>query len=464
MLKLGRLVCLLCFVLISGISLAQNLCPQGSNSTKLICLLNDNIDLSSVIFGQPTGAFQNNFQGSFSPLNAAIGRQSALLPLASPSSGITFSWNAAAKTFISSTDSFGPIMGERAETIGKGRVFIGFSYQYFKFDALDGVNLKSMPVVLTQPDSISPNNTTTPTLCSLNGNNSGSDCGYIRDVMRTDNRIDLKVHQFTTFIAYGLTNRIEVSAAIPIENVRMGVFSNATLVDNSQSFVHAFVQTPSCPDPCLQASFSNVKSASGIGDITFRVKGVAWKGERAGLALGVDVRVPTGDQLDFLGAGAAGFRPFVNWSYRSRISPHAVVGYEVNGSSVVAGDITTGAKERLPSQLTYTAGADAWLTKRISAAFDLVGEEVFQAQRSSIGSFTEPAPCTDSNCNAFNAPTVDQSLLLNAGSYNSTSASIGAKIRPHAHLLLTANVSIQLTQNSGLRSKYVPLVGVSYTF
>src|SRR2546422_8435818 len=45
---------------------------------------------------------------------------------------------------------------ERAETIGKSRMFIGFSYQYFKFDALDGVNLKKMPVVLTQQDTISP--------------------------------------------------------------------------------------------------------------------------------------------------------------------------------------------------------------------------------------------------------------------------------------------------------------------
>lgn len=444
---------------------AQNLCPTGTNNVKLICLLNQNIDLSTTSSqaGGSVVPFTGNFAGSFSPLNAAIGRQSALLPLASPSSGITFSWNPVAKTFASSTDSYGPILGERAETIGKGRVFLGFSYQYFKFDALDGVNLKNMPVVLTQPDSVSPEDPSRT--CSINGDSIDTACGYIRDVIRTDNRIDLKVHQFTTYVAYGLTNRIDVSVAIPIENVRMGISSEATIAPNSQSFVHVFVPHGNCVDPCFQRSFSNTGNASGIGDITLRVKGTAWKGERAGLALGVDVRVPTGDQLDFLGAGAAGFKPFVNLSYRARISPHAVVGYEINGSSVVAGDVTTSRKERLPSQLTYAAGADVWLTKRLSAAFDFVGQEVFQAQRSSVGTFTEPAECTDSNCNAFiDPPNVDQALLLRAGSYNATSASIGAKVRPFSGLLLTGNVLIRLNDNTGLRAKYVPLVGVSYTF
>ena len=453
---------LLCVFLTCTTASAQNLCPTGVASDKLICLLNQNISLSSIVSGQQVGAFKNNFAGSFSPLNAAIGRQSALLPLASPSAGITFSWNAPAKTFVASTDSFGPILGERAETIGKSRMFIGFSYQYFKFDALDGVNLKKMPVVLTQQDTISP---LAPTqTCSVNGNNTGTACGFIRDVIKTDNSIDLKVHQFTTFIAFGLTNRIDVSVAIPIENVRMGIFSAARIVDNSQTFVHAFVPTATCPDPCLQSSFSNVRSASGIGDMTLRLKGTAWKGERAGVALGVDVRVPTGDQLNFLGAGAAGFKPFVIWSYRSRISPHALVGYEVNGSSVVAGDISTGTKERLPSQLTYIAGADVWFTKRFTAAFDLVGQEVFEAERSSVGDFTEPAPCTDSNCNAFLRPNHDLALRLRAGSYNASSVSAGFKVRPFGSLLLTGNVLIRLNDNAGLRAKYVPLAGLSYTF
>lgn len=453
----------LCIAFITSVAPAQNVCPSGASTTKLICLMNQNINLSSIVSGQQVGAFTGNFNGSFSPLNAAIGRESALLPLASPSSGLTFSWDAATQTFIASTDSYGPILGERADTIGKNKFFIGFSYQYFNFDELDGVDLRKMPVVLTQPDSISPQDNTS--LCSINGNNTGDTCGYIRDVIRTNNRIDLKVHQFTTYVVYGLTSRIDLSVAIPVENVRMSISSDATMVPNSQSLRHAFVPTDACPDPCFHASFVNAHSASGIGDMTFRVKGIPWKGEKAAVALGVDVRVPTGDQLNFLGAGAAGFRPFVDFSYRARVSPHAVVGYEVNGSSVVAGDIATGRKDRLPSRFTYTAGADVWFTKWLTGAFDLVGEEVFEVQRSSVGNFIEPAPCQDSNCiPPFDPPNQDQSLLLRTGSYNATSASLGVKLRAAGRLLLTGNVLIRLTDSAGLRAKYVPLVGVSYTF
>jgi len=457
----ASVIVLFCAAVTSSVATAQNLCPAGVNSTKLICMLDQNIVLSNVVSGQSVAPFAGDFNGAFSGLNSAIGRQSTLLPSASPSSGITFAWDAVSKTFVATTDSYGPVLTDRAETIGRGRVFIGFSYQHFNFDALDGVNLRNMPVVLTQPDSVNPNDSSQ--MCSLNGDNVGS-CGYVRDVIRTNNRIDLTVHQFTTYVSYGLTNRIDISVAIPIENMHMAISSDATMVNNSLANVHAFVSRPDCPDPCLQSSFLSSQNASGIGDITLRVKGIAWKGERSSLALGVDVRTPTGDQLNFLGAGAAGVRPFVNWSYHSRVSPHAVVGYEVNGSSLVAGDPTTGTKERLPSELTYGVGADTWLTKRISAAFDLIGQEVFQTTRSSVGTFTEPAPCTDSSCTSFASPNQDQALLLRSASYNVTSASIGGKVRPLSRLLLTGNILIQLNGNSGLRARYVPLFGASYTF
>jgi Putative MetA-pathway of phenol degradation len=211
--------------------------------------------------------------------------------------------------------------------------------------------------------------------------------------------------------------------------------------------------------------FPGVRSVNGIGDITLRVKGIAWKGERAGLGLGVDIRLPTGDSLNFLGAGAAGFKPFVVWSYRSRISPHAVVGYEVNGSSRIAGDLTTGTKERLPSQLTYAAGADVWLTNWFTAAFDLVGQQVFEAKRTSVTSLQEPSACKDSAClfPNFDPPKSDQSLSPATRTFNVTNASVGVKVRPFSNLLITANALIKLN-NGGLRANVVPLVGVSYTF
>lgn len=458
----------------------QNPCPNGTRSDKVACLIPQVYGINGLDAKNPdpnaSGQFTSNFlTDSLRPVESSVARQSALLPLASPSSGITFSWDPGTRTFLSSTDSFGPILGERADTIGRHRVFLGFSYQYFNFDTLDGVNLKKIPVLLTQPDDATTFNGN-PT-CSVNApansptlSNTG-DCGFIRDVIKTTNRLDLRIQQFTTFITFGLTNRIDVSVAIPIESVRLQVSSDATIVrnDSPSRFFHAFPSHTGCLAVCLQNLFSDSGTASGISDITLRVKGTAWKGERAALALGVDVRVPTGDQLNFLGAGAAGVRPFVVWSYRSRIAPHILVGYETNGSSLIGGDLSSGTKDRLPSQLTYSAGSDIWLTKWATAAFDVVGQQVFQARRSSIVTTHDLGQCqnsADAKCDPAVAPGPQnsyQTLSQSTEAYNISNASLGLKVKPFSNLLITGNVLIKLN-NGGLRANYVPLLGISYTF
>ena len=48
--------------------------------------------------------------------------------------------------------------------------------------------------------------------------------------MNSTNRINLKVHQFTFYATYGLTNRVDLSVAIPILEVRLGMSSQATIV------------------------------------------------------------------------------------------------------------------------------------------------------------------------------------------------------------------------------------------
>lgn len=471
------LTALFCFSLTAATANAQSLCPSGVLSDKLICVIPQVFGPNGLVLPAGPSQFQNSFaSNSLIPLNTAIARQSVLLPLASPSSGITFSWDPATKTFASSTDSLGPIFAERAETIGKYKMFVGFDYQYLKIDSLDGFKLKSLPEVFTQPDNTfdAPQGQTCS--ASVNGLNSGT-CAYIRDVVKVNNGIDLKIHQFITFLTFGLTNRIDVSLAVPITNVRLGIVSDATIVNVSATDVHAFENRTGCPASggnCLDQSFPRARTASGIGDVTLRVKGTAWKGERAALAIGVDVRAPTGDSLNFLGAGAAGVKPFVVWSYRARFSPHLNAGFEVNGSSRIAGDISTGSKERLPSQFTYAAGTDVWLSKRVTAVFDLVGQQVFQAQRLSRNDVTELGACTRNPDDPFkpmcptgtgpaNTGSSDPNLSQTTGTFNVSNISLGSKFRPFSNLVITANVLIKVN-NGGLRSNFVPLAALSYTF
>jgi len=446
---------------------AQNLCPASTTGERLICLVPQVLGPNGLVLPAGPAQFQNNFAGnSLAPLNSAIARQSVFLPLASPSSGITYSWDPSAKTFAPTTDSFGPIYGERSETIGKYRLFLGLNYQYFAFSSMDGTSLKRLPEVFTQPDltitvnGVSENCSTT----GVTGSNVG-DCAFIRDVVTVDNRVDLKIHQVTAFMTFGLANRIDVSVAIPIQNIHMSIASNATIVDNSSSGVHAFL---CAQGTCLQQTFFSASRASGIGDITLRMKGTAWKGERAGLAIGADVRLPTGDSLNFLGSGAVGVKPFVVWSYRARVSPHFGAGFEANGSSRVAGDITTGSKERLPGQFTYAAGADVWLNKRITAAFDLVGQLVLQGQQVNVTKFTElgaclqtpPTPCAGPT---FAPPNKDDNLAPTTASFNVINASAGVKMKLVSALMLTGNVVFK-TNDNGLRAKVIPMGELSYTF
>jgi Putative MetA-pathway of phenol degradation len=477
------LVALIAVISLGSSAIAQTSeipCPAGFRSDKLVCLIPQVYGPNGLVVENTSfnalgvAQFQNSLPQALNPLNSSIARQTALLPLASPYSGIRFSWDPGSRVYIASTGSLGPVLGDRAETIGRYRISLGFAYQHFEFESHDGINLDSLPAVFTQPDTLA---TSFGTVCSLpppdSTANMGDACAFIRDIVTSDNKIDLKLHQFTTFITFGITNRIDVSMAIPIENVRMGIQSLATIKDISQNALHRFpvASSPLCSPSdqlCLQTSTSQFRTASGIGDITFRVKGVAAKGERSAFAIGVDIRTPTGDALNFLGAGAPGLKPFVAWSYTSRISPYVNVGYEVNGSSVTAGDVTTGREDKLPSQLTYSAGADIGVTRWLTAALGIVGQEVLQAPRLASSTFEEPLKCipdVNSACPALAAPPAptDPNVVATTGSYNISNISVGAKLKPFARLVITGNVLIRVN-DGGLRAKPVPLIGVSYTF
>jgi len=447
------------------------------------------------------------------PLTKAIGRQANLLPLASPSSGIIY--DPSLKTFTG-TDSLGPVLGERAETVGRHKLFIGFSYQFFDFDKIDNVNLHNFPVILTHTDDGVDNPVAAPpsSPCSINTAKNLNGCAFVRDLISTVNSIDLKVNQYTSYITFGLTRRIDLSLVIPIENVRMGLHSNDTIILGTNGFYPAPAGStdanPANPFPhfdhlfnsctnakpaaasntdtqaqatsnlgstCLNHSFpdseftgggSNAQnSASGVGDLVARVKWNAWHGERAGFAAGLDVRFPSGDALNYLGSGSYGVKPFAIFSYRARISPHVLAGYEWNTDSITAADLTTNAKGSVPNDFVYSAGADARVTKWLTGSFDVIGQRFFGTETLAVQSQQFLAFC--GRCTtAPNPPTASRLNLIGNPdtSYSITNASMGIKARPFpslSKLVLTANVLVRL-DGGGLHSKPAPLIGLGYTF
>jgi hypothetical protein len=483
---------LLWILLSCGTTHAQGVCPlNGTPSSKLVCVIPQ--VYGSLGLGSGAGAplfvngheahFESDFLSSFGPINETVGIQVSQLPIASPSSGITFTYDPSLKTFAPSTEeSLGPILGERASTIGRRKLYVAFSFQYFNFNSIDGQDTSKLPAVFQhQPVTLDASKgiNQCPDQTALTGNFANQPC-FVRDYIQTVNNIDLTVHQYAIYATYGLTRHLDVSVEIPFLNVRMKTTSNATIVPNSVAPVspnfpgqvfHQFdsALVPSCgsASPCLNASFSNSGTATGIGDVTLRGKYEFYQGERLGFAAGVDVRLPTGDEQNFLGSGAAGVKPFGVLSYSARVSPHAEVGYEWNGKSTLAGvfvgPTATNTKGSLPNRFVYIVGADVSIVKRLTGAFDLFGQRLFGVPQLFSNPYTDLGKCS-AGCATLTPGTTHPDLAVRPGTdYNILNASVGLKYQAIHKLVLTGNVLFKLNDN-GLRARVVPLVGVSYNF
>ncbi len=377
--------------------------------------------------------FDSSFRSNFAPFNNAMAGQLTSLPIPSTAAGFTYAFDPTLGTYVRSAQSFGPILTERAETVGADRFYFGFSFQHFSFDTLDGVSLDNVPSVFRHQPTVDP------------------DSPFLKDLITSRNLIDLQMGQLTTFFTYGLNERVDISVAIPFVTTNLDVISDVQIQRIGTAGDPEIPHTFQAGRDVAQRTFQNGGSASGLGDVIIRLKGTATKWEKAGLALGTDLRLPTGNELDFLGTGAPGFKPFVVFSYNyKRFSPHVNVGYQFNGDSVLAGDVQAGVKAGLPDQFLYSAGVDIGVTRKFSLAADFLGQRLVDTQRVSL-----------SNVTAVDG-TLFPTIAFQPGGINLADAAFGFKLNPAATVLVTFNVIVQLN-DGGLRDKVVPLIGISFT-
>ena len=104
------------------------------------------------------------------------------------------------------------------------------------------------------------------------------------------------------------------------------------------------------------------------------------------------------------GAGAAGVRPFAAFSASfGAFAPHANVGYQWNGKSVLAGDVYADVKGDLPDQFIYALGSDLSVNHHFSVVFDLLGQRVIDSPRLQVATFTATGPTAASRCPTFSS-------------------------------------------------------------
>jgi hypothetical protein len=157
-----------------------------------------------------------------------------------------------------------------------------------------------------------------------------------------------------------------------------------------------------------------------------------------------------------------------------RIAPHLNLGYQWNGASILAGDLTgavisensAGAavisngpatRHNLPAQLVYTLGADIGVAKGLTLAADYLGQTLINAPRV----FRDTAVTQDipGGTGALSLPTISggkDTPVLSSGSF-------GIKYNLFGNLLLTSNILFRL-DNKGLRQDVTPVVALSYAF
>jgi hypothetical protein len=277
--------------------------------------------------------------------------------------------------------------------------------------------------------------------------------GGREDVVTTTNAIEARVNQATTFITVGITDAFDVSLAVPVLTNSLKVVSDARIqrLGTTNPLTHFFRQSDG--DVGDRRVFTAIGSASGLGDLLVRLKHTVRKRGSDAMAVGLDVRLPTGDAMNLLGSGAPGLQPFAAWSTtRDRVSPHVNLSYKWNGSSVLAGNPARGESADFPDQFGYSAGADVSVSARVTVAFDVIGRYLIDAERLRAEEFA-----------ALDQRSVFPNIVFRRESFNTMSGAIGLKANVLGRLLVDVNLLFKLDEK-GLRDNVTPLIGLEYSF
>ena len=250
---------------------------------------------------QASGALINFFAD-------AIGAAVSNLPISSSSGGVTFSFKGGRP--VKTSTSSGPIFAERGQTIGRGQLLTGANVTSLRFATFRGLPLDQLDFNFVHQNVGSP----------VIG-----DPAFENDVINVRSSMDLNILVTTAFVTYGLLDRLDIGLAVPLVRASLDGTSHGTMIPFGPNTPHLFGTTA---NPSLTADGSTSGSSVGLGDVAVRMKANLAQTPTSAFALFGDVRLPTGDENNFRGAGALSARVLGAYSGRYRaFSPHINAGY-----------------------------------------------------------------------------------------------------------------------------------------
>ena len=356
-------------------------------------------------------------------------------PVASASSSVTYAFNPKTETFERQTRVLGPIIGERAETIGKGQINVGTSISFVDFSTINGDNLGDL---VNQP-SINGRVVSFP----VPGGVVLKDGRFTNFLpVEVQANIDVQATIGTPSITYGVTPDLDVNLSLPLLETYLNVKVNETVPD--PRLPEFMLRTcdpggqPDDPNTCkpgeIQPTTINHQAADravGFGDLLLRFKYILLRDKPIDLAAGLGVSFPSGNPDNFQGTGTYQLLPQLIASkvIAERFEPLLNLGVNINADDVSR------------SSFRWAVGSTAVLYGPLTAAAVFLGTNEFNAQ-------TDP----------IEAPFFFQ---INRNDYYNFSFGLRCLFAETG--VVSANVIVPLNRD-GLRADYIPTIEAEYAF
>jgi hypothetical protein len=362
-------------------------------------------------------------------LSTSIGVSVSNTPISSASSGTTFRFEGGVP--VKTATSAGPIFAERAQTLGRGRWFLGFGLTAIQFSRLRGVPLDDIILNLPHQDT-NPPGTPRDTLGIP---------AFENDLIDVNVNMKVNVLVSALSVSYGLVDGIDVGVTVPFVRTAISGHSLAQIFLVGGDTLHRFAGTGT--DPVLTSTSAVDASATGLGDIEGRVKVNIAQGTRFGVALLGYARFPTGDEQNLLGAGRFSGRGLGVVSARlGDFSPHVNVGATVRDNP------------ELNNSLDVSGGFDALVSPWSTIAVDLLGSWQLGASKVDVPPPVVYQAPVEHSVDVTNIPSQKDDFL---------NLSLGFKFRTRGGLQFVTNALFPL-RNSGLQPTVMWTGGLEYIF